>query len=406
MRVSAIIAAGGAGTRLGSDRPKQFVEIGGRSLLDLSVSAVASSSVIGEIVVAVHADHLERVRSQLRSPGKPVAFVAGGRRRQDSVANALARVARSAEIVVVHDAARPFVTSDVIERTIDGAAAYGAAIAAVPVRDTVKQASAALVDGSRVIHATLRRDEIFLAQTPQAFRRELLEAAFQRAGELDVTDEAMLAERAGFEVHLVPGDPGNVKVTTPDDLERARRRASHRSDAGQAVSEADSSRLDVVRVGTGYDLHRLVTGRPLILGGVTIPFEHGLEGHSDADILCHAVTDAVLGAAAAGDIGRMFPDTDPKWKGADSLALLAGAVARLHASGYRVVNVDATIIAERPRLLPYLDAMRENLARALEVLVTQVSVKGKTNEQVDSMGRGEAMVCHAVALVALASIAD
>ena len=162
----------------------------------------------------------------------------------------------------------------------------------------------------------------------------------------------------------------------------------------------------LLRIGTGYDLHRLVTGRALVLGGVTIPFESGLDGHSDADILCHAVTDAVLGGAAAGDIGRLFPDTDPQWKGADSLTLLAGAVARLHAAGYRVVNVDATVVAERPKLLPYLDAMRANLARALQVAVDQVSVKGKTNEQADSIGRGEAMACHAVALVARASIDD
>ena len=161
-----------------------------------------------------------------------------------------------------------------------------------------------------------------------------------------------------------------------------------------------------MRIGTGYDLHRLVAGRPLVLGGVTIPFERGLEGHSDADILCHAVTDAILGAAAAGDIGRLFPDTDPEWKGADSLKLLEGAVAHLHQAGYRVVNVDATVIAQRPKLLPYLDAMRANLAKTLQVAVEQVSVKGKTNEGVDSAGRGDAMACHAVALVARASIDD
>jgi 2-C-methyl-D-erythritol 4-phosphate cytidylyltransferase / 2-C-methyl-D-erythritol 2,4-cyclodiphosphate synthase len=391
MRVSAIIAAGGRGTRLGSDRPKQFLEIGGRSILDLSVSAVASSSVIGEIVVALPADHLERVRSQLRSPGKPVAFVAGGRRRQDSVARALARVSAESDIVVVHDAARPFVSAALIDRTIAAGAEHGAAIAALPVRDTVKQATGDRHSGSRPIAATLPREDIFLAQTPQAFRRDVLVRAFAVARNHggDATDEATLAERAGCPVYLVEGEPGNVKITTAEDLAWARQQLG----AGAAPPPS-------LRVGTGYDLHRLVAGRPLILGGVRIPFETGLEGHSDADILCHAVTDAVLGAAAAGDIGRLFPDTDPRWKGADSVALLAAAVAHLHRSGCRVVNVDATIIAERPRLLPHLDAMRENLARALEVSVTQVSVKGKTNEQVDSLGRGEAMACHAVALVA------
>jgi 2-C-methyl-D-erythritol 4-phosphate cytidylyltransferase/2-C-methyl-D-erythritol 2,4-cyclodiphosphate synthase len=399
MRVSAIIAAGGRGTRLGSDRPKQFLDIAGRSLLELSVSALRSSRRIDEIVVAVPAEHLEDTRLRLGALGSDVAVVAGGRRRQDSVANALAHVNRDSDIVVVHDAARPFVKRDVIDRTIDAAAAYGAAIAAVPVRDTVKQAGTALVDGSPVIQATLRREEIFLAQTPQAFRREVLEAVFRDAGALDATDEAMLAERAGVQVHLVAGDPENVKVTTADDLERARARTAPASEP----ETGGTPRPHSLRIGTGYDLHRLSAGRPLILGGVRIPFELGLDGHSDADILCHAVTDAVLGAAAAGDIGRLFPDTDPRWKGADSVALLENAVAHLHAKGYRVVNVDATVIAQRPKLLPHIDAMRANLARALQVPVDQVSVKGKTNEQVDSTGRGEAMACHAVALVARAA---
>ena len=400
MRVSAIIAAGGRGTRLGADRPKQFLEIAGSSLLELSVSAMVSSGRVDDIVVAVPEDHLEEVRGQFGHIATPLVVVTGGRRRQDSVANALARVPRESDIVLIHDAARPFVSRDVIGRTIDAAASYGAAIAAIPVRDTVKQASAALVDGSRVVQATLRRDEIFLAQTPQAFRRSLLEEAFQRAGELDVTDEAMLAERAGFQVHLVPGDSENLKVTIPDDLERARER-TRSSEPAEGHPSAEQ-----MRIGTGYDLHRLVAGRRLVLGGVTIPFELGLEGHSDADILCHAVTDAILGAAAAGDIGRLFPDTDPRWKGADSIKLLEGATSQLHQAGFRIVNVDATVIAQKPKLLPFLDAMRSNLAKALQVRVEQVSVKGKTNEQVDSTGRGEAMACHAVALVARASIDD
>lgn len=400
MRVAAIIAAGGRGTRVGADRPKQFLEIGGRSLLDLSIAAIAASERVTEVVVAVPPEHVVEHDARRGDAGKPVTFVAGGRRRQDSVANALAHVDLGSDVVVVHDAARPFVTPELVARTIDAAAAFGAAIAAVPVRDTVKQAGGALFDGSPVIRATLPREEIFLAQTPQAFRREVLEAAFRNAGPLDATDEAMLAERAGVQVHLVAGDPENIKVTTADDLERARRRAAAETSGAGEPDIHGGSRPEILRVGTGYDLHRLVAGRRLILGGVTIPFELGLDGHSDADILCHAVTDAVLGAAAAGDIGRLFPDSDPQWKGADSVALLAGAVAHVGAAGYRVVNVDATIIAQRPKLWPHLEAMRANLARALDVTVGQVSVKGKTNEQVDATGRGEAMACHAVALVA------
>jgi 2-C-methyl-D-erythritol 4-phosphate cytidylyltransferase/2-C-methyl-D-erythritol 2,4-cyclodiphosphate synthase len=200
-----------------------------------------------------------------------------------------------------------------------------------------------------------------------------------------VTDEAMLVERAGIPVHVVEGDPANVKITTAEDLAAARRRNPN------VVAQS--------RIGTGYDLHRLVADRPLILGGVHIPFELGLQGHSDADIVCHAVTDALLGAVALGDIGLMFPDTDPRWKDADSLELLRAAAAAIHDAGFAVSNIDVTVIAERPKLRPYIDGMRANLARALRIEMAAVSVKGKTNEQMDAMGRGEAMACHAVALL-------
>jgi 2-C-methyl-D-erythritol 4-phosphate cytidylyltransferase/2-C-methyl-D-erythritol 2,4-cyclodiphosphate synthase len=390
MWVSAIIAAGGRGLRLGADRPKQFLEIGGRSMLEASVAALVASDRIHEIVVALPAEHLREIAGAWPAQAKPIAFVAGGARRQDSVANAFARSSRDAEVVVIHDAARPFVTPDVIARTIDGARAHGAAIAAIAVRDTVKQTGETAADGSRPIRVTIPRESVFLAQTPQAFRRDVLARALEEGRSVDATDEAMLVERLGLPVHVVEGDPRNVKITTSHDLA-----------AAQARLEGDgfSRRLLDVRIGNGYDLHRLVAGRPLILAGVTIPFDKGLDGHSDADIVCHAVTDAVLGAGALGDIGRLFPDTDPNWKGADSIGLLKRAVARVQAAGYRVANVDVTVIAQKPKLLPYLDEMRANLAAALGVDPGAVSVKGKTNEGVDSMGHGESMACHAVALL-------
>ena len=392
MQVAAIIAAGGRGVRLGADRPKQFLELAGRSILDLSIDALVASDRIHEIVVAVPPDHLDATAAAWAGgAGKPLTFVAGGARRQDSVSNAFARTSAGAGIIVIHDAARPFVTAGVIARTIDAAVAHGAAIAAMSVRDTVKQAGASVADGSRPITATIPRDAIFLAQTPQAFRRDVLARALEAGHTIDATDEAMLVERLGLPVQIVEGDAGNIKVTTLEDLDIARSRVAP---GGRHFSAAG-----MIRIGNGYDLHRLVEGRPLILAGVTIPFELGLDGHSDADIVCHAVTDAVLGATAIGDIGRLFPDTDPQWLGADSIALLRGAMTHVHAAGYRVSNVDVTVIAQKPKLLPYLLAMRENLAAALGVAVSAVSVKGKTNEQVDSMGRGEAMACHAVALL-------
>jgi 2-C-methyl-D-erythritol 4-phosphate cytidylyltransferase/2-C-methyl-D-erythritol 2,4-cyclodiphosphate synthase len=384
MYVAAIIAAGGRGSRLGADRPKQFLEIGGRSILEMSVAALAASDRINEIVIALPHDHVEAVAKSFKQvTSKPLHFVAGGERRQDSVANAFAKTSANAEVIVIHDAARPFVTDEIISRTIDAAEIHGAAIAGITVRDTVKQVGHTSADGSRRINATIPRDDVFLAQTPQAFRREVLERALTEGTGVDATDEAMLVERLGLPVHIVDGDAANVKITTPEDLAAAK-------------TAGFSPRM---RIGSGYDLHRLVAGRPLILGGVTIPFELGLDGHSDADIVCHAVTDAVLGAAGVGDIGRLFPDTDAKWKGADSIALLKGAMAKVNAAGYRVSNVDVTVIAQKPKLLPYLEAMRSNLAAALGVEAGAVSVKGKTNEGVESMGRSESMACHAVALI-------
>jgi 2-C-methyl-D-erythritol 4-phosphate cytidylyltransferase/2-C-methyl-D-erythritol 2,4-cyclodiphosphate synthase len=384
--VSAIIAAGGRGVRLGGTLPKQFLPLGGRTILERSVDAILSSDRITEIVVALPPDLVASVPAYLRGRTKPIAIVEGGERRQDSVANAFGVVSGRADIVVIHDAARPFVTAELIGRTVDAAAEHGAAIAALAATDTVKRAGA-----GGLIQETIPRAEIFLAQTPQAFRTNVLRDALARTGAAaDATDEAALAERAGYPVRLVEGDPRNLKITTPDDLMMAERLID------AAAGRAERTCL---RIGNGYDLHRLVAGRPLILGGVTIPFEKGLDGHSDADAVCHAVTDAILGAAGAGDIGRHFPDTDATWKGADSLTLLARAAEIVAAAGFAVVNVDVVVIAQRPKLVPYLEAMRAHLSNALGIAAGDVSVKGKTNEGVDSMGAGESIAVHAVALV-------
>jgi 2-C-methyl-D-erythritol 4-phosphate cytidylyltransferase / 2-C-methyl-D-erythritol 2,4-cyclodiphosphate synthase len=380
-RVAAIIAAAGQGVRLGAAQPKQFLDLAGRSLLEHSFAVFAGSEVVDEIVVALPPAVAAAPPAFLANGRKPTIVVAGSSNRQGSVANAFARVSPQADVVIIHDAARPFVTDDLIRRTLDAAVLHGAAITAIPARDTVKQIAPT---GERVVAATLPRDTIFLAQTPQAFRRDLLARALEQTTGV-ATDEATLVEQAGFAVHLVEGDPGNVKVTTPHDLAEARMRLG-------AVAP--------LRIGIGYDLHRLVPGRPLVLAGVRIPFERGLDGHSDADIVCHAVTDAVLGAAAIGDIGRLFPDTDARWKDADSVELLHAAMEKVRAAGYAVVNVDVTVIAERPKLLPHLEEMRANLGTALGIDVHTVSIKGKTNENVGEIGRGEAMACHAVALLA------
>ncbi|MGD9904117.1 MAG: 2-C-methyl-D-erythritol 2,4-cyclodiphosphate synthase [Vicinamibacterales bacterium] len=380
LRVSAILAAGGLGTRLGGV-PKQFRALGGLTLLERSLSVLARHPRVDEVVVALPAGHLDPPPPCLGLEWPcPVRVVEGGARRRDSVARAFAAIAADADVVLVHDAARPFVSPALVDRMIDAVAEGGAAVPALRPHDTVKRGVAGA--GGAWVGETLPREAIYLVQTPQAFAREVLAGAFAVAGDDDATDEAGLVERSGGRVRLVEGESANVKITTVEDWQAA-------ADPVPAPP----------RIGIGYDLHRLVTGRRLVLAGVTVPFVLGLDGHSDADIVCHAVTDAVLGAAAAGDIGRLFPDTDPRWKDADSLALLRAAVGHVHAAGLRVGNVDVTVIAQQPKLWPYLETMRANLAAALDVAVDRVSVKGKTNEGQDSPGRGESMACHAVALL-------
>ena len=384
MHVTAIIAAAGEGRRLGATVPKQFLDIGGRSILERSVIAFTSHDRVDDVIVVLPVGMIDEPHGWMERPGAhAVQVVAGGSCRQESVANAFACVSPTTDVVLVHDAARPFVSSALISRAIDAAVTHGAAIAAIPARDTVKQVESRGEDV--VISATIPRETIYLAQTPQAFRRDVLRAAVAigRTG-VDATDEAMLAERAGHRVHVIEGEATNVKITTANDLDAARR----------ATLSASSG-----RIGTGYDLHRLVEGRPLLLGGVSVPSDKGAIGHSDADVVCHAVIDAMLGAACAGNVGQHYPDTDPRWKGASSMQMLRDSRQLIQARGFTVDNVDVTVILERPKIAQFIDRIRVELAAALEIGVDRVSVKGKTNEGVDAVGRGEAIAAHAVALL-------
>lgn len=385
--VSAIIAAGGRGARLGGPVPKQLRAIGGRTLLERAVAPFEASERVDEIVVVLPADLLAAAPAGLGRLRTPLRRVAGGARRQDSVTAGLAAVAASSELVVIHDAARPFCTPELIGRTLDAASASGAAVAALPALDTVKEARRE--QGAAFVSATLARERIFLAQTPQAFRVDVLRDAIARGrGGAEATDEAALAERAGHPVRLVAGDPGNVKITSEADLAAAARRAS--ATAGPPAP----------RIGLGYDLHRFVEGRRLVLGGVHVPGPRGLLGHSDADAVCHAVADAVLGAAGAGDVGQRFPDDDDRWRDASSIALLQDVGVVVRDLGFVVGNVDVVVVTEWPRIGAVAGEMRRRLAEALAIAPEQVAVKGKTSEGVGEVGRGEALVVHAVAALA------
>jgi 2-C-methyl-D-erythritol 4-phosphate cytidylyltransferase/2-C-methyl-D-erythritol 2,4-cyclodiphosphate synthase len=414
MFVTAIIAAAGRGTRFGGAGPKQLLMVAGRPILERSVRAFLEHPSVQEIVVSVPPELVSDPPRYLHHSSKPLQIVAGGARRQDSVANAFSVTTERTDMVVIHDAVRPFVSADLITRTIAAAAEYGAAVAAMAARDTVKRAgpagrqtrregaeeSVSMAPGPLMVAETLPRETIFLAQTPQAFRREVLRAALAVAGRepADATDEAALAERAGHAVRLVEGEAANIKITTREDLVMAEAIAG-RGDPRAAAGSTSPGGPAIARAGTGYDLHRLVPGRRLVLGGVTLASDRGAAGHSDADVVCHAVTDAILGAACRGDIGRHFPDSDPAWKDASSLDLLARAVALVREGGLEVGNVDVTVILETPKIRDHIAAMQTAVAAAIGIEAAQVSIKAKTNEGLDAIGRGEAVAAHAIAML-------
>jgi 2-C-methyl-D-erythritol 4-phosphate cytidylyltransferase/2-C-methyl-D-erythritol 2,4-cyclodiphosphate synthase len=380
MHVAAIIVAGGRGARVGGPVPKQLISLGGRTVLQRSVAACDQHPAVAELVVVVPADLVEAGASLVGPTQRPCRVVAGGARRQDSVRAGFGAVSPAADLILVHDAARPFVTADVIDRVIEAAQATGAAVPAMAVADTVKRAA---IDGDRrVVLTTIPREELWLVQTPQGFRRDVLaQAVADGESTIDATDEARLVELAGGRVAIVNGDRRNVKITTGDDVTEAKRVYA------------------TTRVGTGYDLHQLVGGRPMMLAGVDLHAAKGPLGHSDGDVVCHALTDALLGAAGAGDIGQLFPNTDPQWKNAAGLDLLARALVVVHERGWSVVNADVTVILEHPKLSPHVPEIRRRLAEVLGVTVDAISVKGKTNEGVDAVGRGEAIASHAVVLL-------
>jgi 2-C-methyl-D-erythritol 4-phosphate cytidylyltransferase/2-C-methyl-D-erythritol 2,4-cyclodiphosphate synthase len=382
-RVGAILAAAGSGARAGV--AKQWVRLGGETVLLRSARALAACEVVDVLVAVVPAGEEGRAEDELSGLGKPVSAVAGGPARSDSVRNGLAAL-RGCEVALVHDAARPFATPTLARAVALAAARHGAALAAVTATDTVKKASPASAEGGPArVESTLDRRTVWLAQTPQGFRADVLRRAFDAAGPAaaEATDECALVERLGLPVVLVPGEEGNFKITTPADLARA------------------SARLGApapMAMGIGYDVHPFAGGRKLILGGVEFEGD-GLLGHSDADICAHAIGDAILGAAGLGDIGRHFPDTDPRWKGASSIEILRAIARKAGEAGWRVGNCDVTLAARRPKIAPRAEEMRRRLAEAMGVSPGQVNVKATTGEGLGFVGRGEGIAAHAVALL-------
>jgi 2-C-methyl-D-erythritol 4-phosphate cytidylyltransferase / 2-C-methyl-D-erythritol 2,4-cyclodiphosphate synthase len=384
-RIAAIVVAAGQGVRAGSDLPKQFRVIAGETMLGRALAAFVGAPGVSHVQAVIRAIDAPFVRT-LTAGMDILDPVAGGATRQASVRAGLeALLPHEPDIVLVHDAARPFASSSLIARAIEAAIHSGAAIPALPVTDTVKR-----INSNGVIEATLDRNAIRLVQTPQAFAFPALLDAHRRAaaqGRDDFTDDAALAEWAGMKVTVFAGEAGNVKLTTPEDFARA--------ETMQALALGD------VRIGSGLDVHAFGPGDYVVLGGIRIAHNQALTGHSDADVALHALTDAILGALADGDIGAHFPPSDPQWRGASSDRFLAFAVDRLRARGGAIAHLDLTIVCEAPKIAPYRDAMRANIAKLARVDVERIGVKATTSEKLGFTGRGEGIAAYATATIRL-----
>ncbi len=382
-KFGAVVVAAGNSTRMGGKVSKVLAPLGGKPLLRWSLEALCACEEIGQLVLVCREEDSEAAAAVARGLPKPVTLALGGRERQESVLSGISALTEDWDYLLIHDGARPLVTPELIRRVCADTLRYGASAAAVKAKDTCK-----LIDSSGFVKETPPREWLMSVQTPQAFKRDLYLYAARRAVDsgLGYTDDCQLIEAAGGRVHLTEGEYRNLKVTTPEDL---------------LAAEAYLQRkvVGTMRVGTGYDVHRLTEGRKLILGGVEIPYEKGLLGHSDADVLTHAVADALLGAAALGDIGKLFPDTDPRYAGIDSLKLLSTVCEGVRAAGFSISNIDVTLVAQQPKVAPYIQQMRENLAVACGIDTERVSVKATTEEGLGFTGEGLGMAASAVCLL-------
>jgi len=387
--IAAVIVAAGRGTRAGAGVPKQFRPVGGEAMIRRTLAMFVEHPDVGLVQPVIHRDDLAMFQASAAG-FEVLAPVFGGAMRQISVHAGLeALAAHAPDIVLVHDAARPFASADLASRAIAAARQTGAAIPALPVTDTVKS-----VDADGRVTGTIERAQLRLVQTPQAFAYAALLEAHRKAaaaGRNDFTDDAALAEWAGLSVTAFAGEPGNIKMTTGEDFARAQ----------AAAFAAQFKQLGDVRTGSGIDVHAFGPGSHVTLGGIRIPNTQSLIGHSDADVALHALTDAILGALADGDIGAHFPPSDPQWRGASSDRFLRFAVARVATRGGRIAHLDVNIVCEAPRIGPHRDAMRGNIAQLAGIGIDRVAVKATTSERLGFTGRGEGIAAYATATVRL-----
>lgn len=381
MRAAAIVVSGGSGSRMG--KPKQFLPLAGSTVAEWSLRCFAEMAEI-EAVVLVLGEDAFREHGERLSGGK-VKVVRAGPTRMGSVRNGFSAVAPGVDVIAVHDGARSLITPEIVRATLAEAMKSGAAVAAVPVKDTLKR----VPKGRIVVSETPERSEFWAAQTPQTYRYCVLKEALERfKDDADATDESQLVERCGRTVSLVPSSCENLKITTPEDLTMA-----------EAILDSRAGGPRLSRTGFGFDIHRLVAGRDLWLSGVHLPHAKGLLGHSDGDAVLHAACDAVLGALGLGEIGIAFPPEDPRFKGLAGKDIVAHVLGRVCEAGGEIVHLDCTLVAEEPKMKPHYAAMKSSLAKLFHLSETRVSLKAKSHEGLDSIGRGEAIACHAVATV-------
>jgi 2-C-methyl-D-erythritol 4-phosphate cytidylyltransferase / 2-C-methyl-D-erythritol 2,4-cyclodiphosphate synthase len=396
-KIAAVIAAGGTGSRIGASQPKQFLMIGGQPVLLRTLDAILVLPGVIHVVIALPAEHIAQAEAMVAGHhyDVPVRCIPGGATRQDSVRLGCLQAPADAELLLVHDAVRPFCSPEMLQRVVDAAWRTGGAVPGLPATETIQRVSRR----GRVLK-TPAREELFAIQTPQCFRAAILRTALEQAEQegFQGTDESSVVRRAGHPVVVVPGSPENIKITRPLDLEIANRLLARDPEREDRPGSAGGEKA-MLRIGYGIDYHRLVEGRRLVLGGVEIPFEKGLDGHSDADALTHAICDALLGAAALGDIGQHFPDSDPAHRNRSSLEFLGEVKAKVEAAGWTIQNVDATLLAQRPRLAPFFENMKSNLARTLALELDAVNIKATTTEGMNAEGRGEGISAQAVALL-------
>jgi 2-C-methyl-D-erythritol 4-phosphate cytidylyltransferase/2-C-methyl-D-erythritol 2,4-cyclodiphosphate synthase len=383
--VAAVIVAAGRGTRVGGELPKQYKLLAGEPVIRSSLSMFAWHGQVGAVQAVIHRDDVASYEAAAKGL-KLMPPVYGGASRQDSVLAGLEALSPGApDIVLVHDAARPFCSTGLVSRAIAACGETGAAIPGLEVTDTIKR-----VDAAGRITGTVDRAELRSVQTPQAFAFPRLLDAHRKAaaaGRHDFTDDAALVEWAGMQVTTFAGEPGNTKLTTEDDFARA--------EARRIASLAD------LRVGSGFDVHTFGDGDHIMLGGVRVPHNRGVVGHSDADVVLHAVVDAILGALADGDIGKHFPPSDMRWKGASSDIFLKFAADRVTQRGGKIAHIDITVVCEAPRVGPHRDTMRTRIAEICGIAADRVAVKATSSEQMGFTGRGEGLVAMATATVRL-----